>query len=270
MTYLVAAQTVVLVLLVILMAGLLRSHAETLRRLPPEQDEGAGGWDAPTELQIVAPPEREADELPATDVSGATLEGDAVKIALGRGAPHTLLAFLSSGCATCASFWHALQADRREPLPGDARPVVVTKDSAYESPSKLRELAPSDIPVVMSSVAWEDYSVPVAPYFVYVGADGQVLGEGAANNWGQITSLFRDALLDLELSAPEPADTAPHRAAEAPGTREQGAGEAQDGSRARPDRAGERLDGEDDTLAAAGIRPGHPSLYPAEREREQG
>lgn len=252
MIYLVAAQTVVLVLLAILVAGLLRSHAETLRRLP-EGEDGAGGWDAPTpELQIAGPPERDEDELPATDIAGVTLQGDAVKIALGSGAPHTLLAFLSSGCATCANFWHALQSERREPLPGDARPVVVTKDSAYESPSKLRDLAPADIPLVMSSVAWDDYSVPVAPYFVYVGADGHVLGEGAANNWGQITSLFRDALLDLELTRDEASESS-----------------AASGSRSGevPRRhAGERLDDEDDTLAAAGIRPGDPSLYPGERE----
>ena len=254
MIYLVAAQTVVLILMAVLVAGLLRSHAETLRRLPAEPGEEPEGQDGgPPELQIVSPPEREEDDFPAIDVAGATLEGDAMKVSLSAGAPHTLLAFLSSGCLTCANFWHALRPDAREALPGYARPIIVTKDSAYESPSKLRELAPADIPLVMSSTAWEDYSVPVAPYFVYVGEDGQVLGEGAAENWAQITSLFRDALLDLEES--ERTDTAVGEPAEGRS--------APAGSRARPARAGERLDDEDETLEAAGVRPGHPSLYPA-------
>lgn len=249
MIYLVAAQTVVLILMAVLVAGLLRSHAETLRRLPGEPDDGTGAADDATpELQIVSPPERDQDDFPAIDVAGATLEGDAVKVALSAGAPHTLLAFLSSGCLTCANFWGALRPEVREPLPGDARPIIVTKDGAYESPSKLRELAPPDIPLVMSSTAWEDYSVPVAPYFVYVGDDGQVLGEGAAENWAQITSLFRDALLDLE---------------EADRPQAQAGGGTPGEPRPRRARAGERLDDEDQTLAAAGVTPGHPSLYPA-------
>jgi hypothetical protein len=248
MIYLVAAQTMVLILMAVLLAGLLRSHAETLRRLPAEPDEAIGdAADATPELQIVPPPDRDQDDFPAIDVAGTTLEGDAVKVALSGGAPHTLLAFLSSGCLTCANFWDALRPEVREALPGDARPIIVTKDGAYESPSKLRELAPPDIPLVMSSTAWDDYSVPVAPYFVYVGEDGQVLGEGAAENWAQITSLFRDALLDLEEDQ-RAAGTVPRDApAGAPPGRE---------------RAGERLDDEDETLAAAGVTPGHPSLYP--------
>lgn len=260
MIYLVAAQTVVLVLMAVLVAGLLRSHAETLRRLPAEGEERSGGWEAPTpELQVVTPPEREGDEFPAVDLSGATLEGDAVKVALTGGMPPTLLAFLSSGCATCAGFWHALAPGVRQPLPGGARPIVVTKDSSHESPSRLRELAPQDIPVVMSSDAWDDYSVPVAPYFVYVGADGQVLGEGAAGDWGQIVSLFRDALLDLEESERR---EGPENGA-ASGEKPERGGE-------RRRRPGERLDEEDQTLAAAGVHPGDPSLYPAAEDRPGG
>ncbi len=254
MIYLVAAQTVVLILMAVLVAGLLRSHAETLRRLPAEPGEGADGLgEGAPDLQIVTPPDREQDEFPATDVAGSTLTGDAVKVSLTAGAPHTLLAFLSSGCLTCANFWDALRPEVREPLPGDARPVIVTKDSAYESPSKLKELAPADIPLVMSSTAWEDYSVPVAPYFVYVGEDGQVLGEGAAETWAQITSLFRDALHDLEESVPST-----------------GAAGGSTDRRSRRPRPGERLDEEDETLAAAGVRPGHPSLYPAGEASEGG
>ena len=46
MTAIVSVETVLLVLLVVLVAGLLRSHAEILRRLgPASEDEAAGGRD---------------------------------------------------------------------------------------------------------------------------------------------------------------------------------------------------------------------------------
>lgn len=228
-----------------LVAGLLRSHAEILRRLPADGDgHGAAppAQDSFPEIQIASPPEREEGALPAADISGSTLEGDAVKVALTGGAPRTLLAFLSSGCATCRTFWDAMQPGARQPLPGEARLVVVTKDSAYESPSQLLELAPPDVPVIMSSEAWEQYSVPVAPYFVHVGG-GEILGEGAASAWSQIVSLFRDAILDADQA------------------------EGRDGRTRRG--AAERLRSEDQVLASAGVTPGHPTLYPGEGSDEE-
>ena len=49
----------------------------------------------------------------------------------------------------------------------------------------------------MSSAAWADYDVPVAPFFVLIdGASGEVIGEGAANEWGQVQSLLHTALDD--------------------------------------------------------------------------
>lgn len=253
MIYLVAAQTVVLALMAVLVAGLLRSHAEILRRLPDEDEDvrgpaaapGAAGHEPQLAVHLANPPERGEGAFPAHDVAGETLAGDSAQVALTGGQPHTLLAFLSSGCLVCQDFWEALQPEARGPVPGDARVVVVTKDTAYESPSKLRRLAPSDVPVIMSSAAWEDYSVPVAPYFVYVGADGKVLGEGAASEWSQAMSLFEDALLDTDLSG-ETERREPERAARG----------------RRRDRAAERFESEDDVLAAAGIGPGHPSLHP--------
>jgi hypothetical protein len=242
MIYLVAAETLILVLLAVLVVGLLRSHAEILRRLPADGAPADDGQEFAPELQVVDPPERAEDALAAPDVTGVTLHGDAVKIALRAGAPHTLLAFLSSGCATCHEFWAAMQPEVREPLPGGARLIVVTKDSSHESPSKLHALAPEDVPVVLSTETWEAYSVPVAPYFVYVGSNGNVLGEGSATAWPQIVSLFRDALLDAEETQPR----------------------ATGGGGRRKPSAQERLREEDRVLAAAGIGPGHPSLYPTE------
>jgi hypothetical protein len=227
-TVLVAAETVVLVLLVLLVVGLLRSHAEILRRLgPPEEDEG----EAVPALDVVAagtpPPEAapERGETPvARDVAGTTLAGDAVQVGLAGDGPPTLLAFLSSGCTACQAFWAGFAAG--EDLPGGVRLVVVTEDGSRESPSRLRRLAPPETPVVLSSAAWADYAVPASPYFVLTAA-GRVRGEGSAEAWPQLSSLVADALEDEALAG--------------------GAGRARRAEAA---------------LSAAGIRPGHPSLEP--------
>ena len=52
----------------------------------------------------------------------------------------------------------------------------------------------------MSSDAWDSYDVPVAPFFVLIdGASGNVLGEGAASNWDQVSSMLQQALEDAGL-----------------------------------------------------------------------
>ena len=184
-------------------------------------------------------------------MAGETPFGEAVQIGLAPGGPNTLLAFLTSGCTLCRGFWEGLHPERRGPDPAGARIVAVTRDSRMESPGKLRELAPPDLPVVMSGEAWASYGVPGAPYFVYVdGATGRVHGEGAATTWEGVESLLRDALLDAE-PAP-PARPAGHGAA-----RPAGRGAARQW----------RSDGE---LASAGIGPEDPSLYPEGECRENG
>lgn len=224
MTVLVAVETFLLVLLALLVAGLLRSHAEILRRLEPHEHA------APEDEGLPQPPSR-AEALPASDVVGTSLTGDPMQIGV-TGGRNTLLAFMTSGCATCKRFWDAFRA--AEPaLPGDARLVVVTKDRSHESPTKVAELASPKLPLVMSSAAWEAYEVPVAPYFVYVdGPSAKVHGEGAASSWDQVVSLLEDAVADEALA------------------------------RRGTDRA---LRAERE-LRAAGIGPGHASLYEEPQE----
>jgi hypothetical protein len=97
----------------------------------------------------------------------------------------------------------------------------------------------------MSTEAWGDYEVPGAPFFVLIdGKTGQRIGEGVANHFSQIIDLVRRAQIDTEpLSV---------------------------GSRSRSFASG--LDGpareaiNDQALRAAGIEPGHPSLYPTSLE----
>jgi hypothetical protein len=206
LTALVIIETIVLGLLAVIVVSLLRSHAELLRRLPaPDEDEHdhqhghAHGANVPIERSpsvssMLPPPKRRATQ--ARDVVGSTLGGDQVVVSAASGSD-TLFAFLSTGCLTCQTFWDGLRPGERTPMPGRIRIVVVVKDPAFESPSKLAALAPPDVPVVQSSAAWEDFDVQMSPYFCFVdGATGEVRSEGAAMNWDQVASLLTDALFD--------------------------------------------------------------------------
>ncbi len=219
MVAIVSVETVLLVVLLVLVAGLLRSNAEILRRLGgPREDRDTGGA-VPTPPAAPARPRG----APAAALAGPTPAGDAIALDFGSaGGGPTLLAFLTSGCGTCAGFWEGLGGAR---LPAGVRIVVVTHGSERERPARLRKLAPPGIPVVMSSQAWLDYSVPAAPYFVLV--DGSIRGEGAATSWPALGSLVGDAVED---------------ARESGGTA--------------------RALAVDRTLEVAGIGPDHPSLYP--------
>jgi hypothetical protein len=207
MVAIVSIETVLLVLLVVLVAALLRSHAEILRRLGPPGEGRAPG--------MPEPPAGIRTDIEAPEIAGVTPTGDAINLSL-NGAP-TLLAFLSSGCTSCAPFWEALGEHR---LPDGLQPLIVTRGPDREQRSKLRSLAPASVPVVMSSSAWETYAVPGSPYFVMV-KGGEVRGEGVATTWDALSSLVGDAV--------------------------------------------EEQRGVDERLAAAGIGPDHPSLFPGVR-----
>jgi hypothetical protein len=82
----------------------------------------------------------------------------------------------------------------------------------------------------------------VAPFFVLVdGGSGTVVGEGAASDWGQVTSLLHNALDDAGLLDRR--------------------GRLKPGARARVRSDALREARADRDLLAAGIRPGDPSLY---------
>ncbi len=238
------ALALVVAVLALLVVGLLRSHAEILRALHElgigeDGTSAHGAGDAPT-FQVrpgVALPRGEASGGVA-DLVGLDPWGDPTSVAV-AGAPHrTLLVFLSSGCLTCQDFWEAFAGPSTLGLRADVRPVIVVKDPAQESVSRIQELAPAAVPVIASGAAWEDYSIPVAPYFVLVdGGDDRVLGEGAAATWEQVRNLLHQALDDQAAL-----ESAPW----------------QRGRRAAAVRLDEVAEGE---LRRAGITPGHPSLY---------
>jgi hypothetical protein len=213
----------------VLVAGLLRSHAEILRRLGPPEEEGRlvrdGNSGAP--MAVTPPRGTSREKTVAPAIAGATPEGDALTLDFAGAAPvPTLLAFLTSGCSACMSFWATLAEPR---LPGEVRVVIVAHGAERERPARLRSLAPAEVPVVMCSPAWEEYRVPGAPYFVLV--DGTIRGEGVASTWQALASLVGDALEE----------------------------QREHGSQSAATRRGVRVDS---TLAAGGIGPDHPSLYP--------
>lgn len=234
---LVVVEAVAIGLLGLLVAGLLRSHAEILRALHQLgaglDDQGGSGGARPAGPVAVGLGRRGAGAgaggvEAATDLSGVNQHGEPVRVGVTGTSQDSLLAFLSSGCSTCAGLWRQLATGPGPELgpAGPIRVVVVTRGPEHESRSQVAALAPSSVPLVMSSPAWEAYRVPGAPYFVHVdGRSGRILGQGSAPRWDQVATLVARSAADARLPA-EP------------------------GTASRVDR----------DLQAAGIGPGHPSL----------
>ena len=227
----VIAEGVALLLLALLVAGLLRSHAEILRAL---HELGAGVDLDSSEPRRVAPARGGAvTGTAAVDIAGVDPHGDALAVAVAGTDHDTLLAFLSTGCDTCRPFWSALQGDLG--LPGVRTLVVVTDE---ESESELGRIAGPHVEVVASTAAWGAYDVPGSPHFVYVdGPSGRVVGEGTGPDWPAVRALLVQANADIAARAARPAAPGPVPV------------EWRDNPT--------RIDAE---LLAAGIGPGHPSL----------
>ncbi len=272
MTALVIAEAVAIALLALLVAGLLRSHAEILKALH-ELGAGRGQGEAHdhdfvpaastasivSELDFpgvrdgVAPPRTAADAERVRDIAGVTPWDESVAVGVSDDERRTLIAFLSTGCGTCAAFWDELNGPGGAQLPATTRLVVVTKGENDESISALRRIAPQDALVVMSSEAWTDYEVPGSPYFLLVEA-GRVSGEGSGSTWSQVRALLGQASDDNDVRRARRGRRATISANDI-------------GNAAGRDRA-DRVDAE---LSAAGIHPGHPSLYasgPAQPDAE--
>ena len=268
MTALVLFEAVVILLLSVLVVGLLRSHAQILRALhdlgvnmedgapePSRRTFRAGNRGDAARARAaesgVVPAGAPASErigaadlaLPtdgplgdAHDVLGTSPLGDGVAISLRGSTDRVLLAFLTSGCQSCLGFWQAFEdAENRLVAGPGSRLVALTKGSDQESPAAVAALVGVDFETVMSTEAFDDYSVPIAPYFVLIDS-GRVIGEGAAASFDQLRSLMSKALTD--------------------------AGFGMGSRRSRRDMLrGRRQPTVDEALEAAGIGPGHPSLH---------
>lgn len=228
MAALTIVEGVLLVVAIVYIIALLRSHADILRRLAVLEDGGSTGVPGPRGSEAHLP-DADTDTV-AEAITGQTPAGDAVTMSFGPGSPSTLIAFLTSGCSSCAPLWEGL----RDPILREGladRLVVVTHGTTRESPSRLGHLAPSGVDVVMASTAWADYAVPASPHFVLTGGDGGILGRGSALSWEGLRTMVDDARAD---AAAAPARTTSQRALRS-----------------------------ELTLERSGIGPGHASLYPS-------
>ena len=224
---------VLLAVALVYIVALLRSHADILRRLTALEEGAATG-------QPAAPPSpAEGPELTAAlPIAGTTPQGDSVTLGFSQGSPVTLLAFLTSGCTSCAPLWEGLREAPTLASLAD-RVVVITHDPSRESPTRLERLAPSGsagvprVEVIMSSAAWADYAIPGSPHFVLTDGAGGILGRGSALSWSQLQTMVADAQADARAAERSARTTA------------------------------ERAERSEQALASAGIAAGHPSLYPS-------
>jgi hypothetical protein len=258
----VIAEGVAVVLLAVLVLGLLRSHALILKALHElgaglelEKEAGTGVTTAttggravrpqpvPVELESGVVQATRKDSTTAHDVVGTDLERVEQQVTVTTPGSRTLLAFLSSGCSVCQTFWDEFRGP--VDVPGDGELRIITKGPAEESPSSLRSLA-GDRDVVQSSGAWVDYDIPGSAYFGYV-EGGVVTGEGSATTWAQVRDLMAQGVTDND----EARATAGRSGRGLLVGEELGRGERD----SQP-----RMDAE---LLAAGVRPGDPSLYRA-------
>jgi hypothetical protein len=256
----VIAEAVAIVLLGVLVLGLLRSHALILKALHElgaglelEGEAGTGvtlattgGKPAapgpvPVELESGVVPATRKDSARAHDIVGTDLDRAEQSIVVSAAGSRTLLAFLTSGCSVCETFWEEFQG--QVDVPGQGTLRIVAKGPEEESITSLRALAGRQ-QVVQSSAAWTDYDIPGSPYFVYV-EGGVVTGEGSATTWPQVRDLMAQGVADSD------------EARAAAGRSGPGSLIGEDLGRGERDSL-PRMDAE---LRAAGIGPGHPSLF---------
>jgi len=180
-TAVVVAEAVAIGILTLLVSGLLRTQARivaALRQLqpPPGVTTGAhGAWEGGAKQGAVAP-----------EVWGVDLDGRAVHVTTDQ---HRVLAFLTSGCASCGWWWQQLASAGPTMVPGL---VVVTPDPQTDAPEDIRALWRPGLTVVMSSDAWEHYGVRAGSSFVVIG-DDRIQAAGTAADWDGLVALLSAA-----------------------------------------------------------------------------
>ncbi len=165
MTALVCIEAVAIVLLGVLVAGLLRSHAEILRALhrlgvglDPAETAGAStslvlgprpsdpGGGPPHDPALIAGHESASHHIVGHDIVGVDPWGAAVRVAVVDVRHDTLVAFLSTGCSTCRVFWDSVPRRvvrpgsrpgaprRRHPRAGSGEPRAAGRPGARRHP----------------------------------------------------------------------------------------------------------------------------------------
>lgn len=226
----VIALGVVVILLSLLVIGLLRSHADILRRLESIGEGLDGASHGHGEITLTRRTQETSRER---WVEGVTPDGEPAVVSLGAGPDPTLVAFLSTTCSTCTPFWEGLQSSTMHFGGHRHRVLAVTLGETEESPTRAQALAAPGLDVVMSSSAWSEFEVPGAPYFALLEpGTGRVVGEGSAMTFESLQEFLTDATNDQQW-------------------------DLQKGAPIEDEES--RIDAE---LRRAGILPGDPRLYP--------
>lgn len=222
-------------LLGVLVMGLLRSHADIIRRLESLGAGLDGGHDhGSSQITLTRRDEGAVRDLKVTGISP---NGDPVVTSLTTGPDPTLVAFLSTTCSSCTPFWEGLEASLMYFGGHKHRVLIVTLGESEESPTRAQSLAKPGADVVMSSTTWNEFEVPGAPYFVLLEpGTNRVVGEGSATTFDSLVEFLTDATNDQHWDLSQ-------------------AG--------RVDDEEGRIDGD---LRRAGILPGDPRLYPEKGE----
>lgn len=121
--------------------------------------------------------------VPAPPLIGVRPDGMSIAVDVGEG--RCLVAFLTTGCATCGWWWDNLAA------PPECCPplaAVVTPEPALESPRAVAAVAPPAVTVVMSGEAWERYGVRQSSTFVLVDG-GRIAARVVAASWADVLTL---------------------------------------------------------------------------------
>ncbi len=235
MIWLALAEGVLLCVLALVVVALAHSYAGLAARLGGLSGEPAR--DAPRRGSARGGENSQGVAATLAALDGVTPLGERVLLPIAPAASDTLLAFLTTSCASCRRLWDDLPAHLHL-VPRDVRLVVVTKGPEHESISGVAARAASldDVDVVMDSAAWTELGVPGSPYFVLLSrATGDAVGEGTAISWPQALELMSISTADRRL--------------------------AKSGADQQRERDVDRV------LREAGVFPGDPSLYP---ERDPG
>lgn len=207
MSAIVTALAVVVVILGGVTALLAQSHRVLLQRLDAAEADLARN--ARSTEPVRASGRRKVVGSVVPPIVGHTLDGQPMTRELSPNR-RTLIAYLSSSCHTCATFWKQFRAE--SPVTDDLDVVIVTKDARIEQVDALVDLAPTDVDVVLSSAAWDTVGVPGSPWFVTVAAGTSVVdGAMTATSWRQLSRALKlEAPADDDASMggnPSPAST---------------------------------------------------------------
>ena len=107
-----------------------------------------------------------SSDVPSPDLPSAGLPSPDATVA-DAGSVDTLLAFLTTTCASCQPFWE-MMADGSLPRALGAPLVVVTPSPSMEDERLAKRLVPPGVHLHMGSETWFEYGIGKAATFVLV------------------------------------------------------------------------------------------------------